>query len=77
MSWTKLLDKIGILPNPRLPKTACCAGATLTGIAERQPFTPSPAARELLPELREHLGAYGVLVHQYCKHFALGCTRSG
>ena len=36
----------------------------------------SPAARELLPELKEHLGAYGVLVHQYCKHFALSGPRS-
>jgi hypothetical protein len=73
----KLLDKIGVFPNPRLSKTICGAGATLTGMAQSQPLTLSPAARELLPELREHLGAYGVLVHQYCKHFALGCTKSG
>lgn len=43
----------------------------LESVIRSCPTTLSPAARELLPELNEHLGAYGVLVHQYCKHFAL------
>jgi DNA-binding ferritin-like protein len=31
----------------------------------------SPTARELIPELREHQGAFGTLLHQYLKHSAL------
>ncbi len=72
-----LLDKIGVLQNSILSKPTRPPTARLRRMSEPSAVTLSPAARELLPELKEHLGAYGVLVHQYCKHFALSSPRSG